>query len=400
MEISKNSILIYSDIEKSENIFVSDNVKTDVHCWFDYYPRVYISGRSENSDDYFFAIIRDGNKELYGAKLSHNMFSSAFKRGIYNCIMEVYNSDGILISEFRLYDYLKTGKVYISIDSSSLGDTIAWVPYIEEFRKKYGVIDLTVTTFYNELFDSMYPEIKFKPPGHREPGTKVVIGIGWYEEDDRNIHINDPRSIPLQKVCSDILGVDYIGEIRPKINRGEKNKIFDKKYVCIATESTAGSKFWHYPGGWQRLVDLLKFSGYEVVVIQKGETQLKGVVDKSGDFPLEDRISDLLNCDFFIGLSSGLSWLSWGLGIPTVMISGFTDPFLEFSDKCLRIINKNVCHGCFTNTKYKFDRGDWWWCPLHKGTERAFECTKTIKPEDVYLSIIDWVNSNYTQNSF
>ena len=35
-----------------------------------------------------------------------------------------------------------------------------------------------------------------------------------------------------------------------------------------------------------------------------------GVIDKSGDLPLEDRIGDLKNAELFIGTSSGLSWLA------------------------------------------------------------------------------------------
>jgi hypothetical protein len=42
----------------------------------------------------------------------------------------------------------------------------------------------------------------------------------------------------------------------------------------------------------------------------------------------------------------------------------------------IRVINNDVCHGCFA--KHLFDRGDWNWCPEHKGTERQFECTKSI----------------------
>jgi hypothetical protein len=43
-----------------------------------------------------------------------------------------------------------------------------------------------------------------------------------------------------------------------------------------------------------------------------------------------------------------------------------------------------MCHGCFHETEqFKFDASDWMWCPMHKGTERQFECTKTITPENV-----------------
>jgi hypothetical protein len=31
------------------------------------------------------------------------------------------------------------------------------------------------------------------------------------------------------------------------------------------------------------------------------------------------------------------------------------------------------------------------WCPEHKDTDRHFECTKSITPEHVFRSVIEWV---------
>jgi hypothetical protein len=42
---------------------------------------------------------------------------------------------------------------------------------------------------------------------------------------------------------------------------------------------------------------------------------------------------------------------------------------------------KNICGGCAN--KFRLDPGDWNWCPVHKGTERSFECTREIKSESV-----------------
>jgi hypothetical protein len=36
---------------------------------------------------------------------------------------------------------------------------------------------------------------------------------------------------------------------------------------------------------------------------------------------------------------------------------------------------------------FKFDKGDWNWCPEHKGTPRQFECHKSITPEMVINQI-------------
>jgi len=108
---------------------------------------------------------------------------------------------------------------------------------------------------------------------------------------------------------------------------------------------------------------------------------LKGVIDKSGDIPLSDRISDIAFADYFIGVGSGLSWLAWAIGTRVMMISGFSKPFTEFNENCDRIFNESVCNGCF-NT-HKLDPGDWRWCPLQKGTPREFECTKVITEHQI-----------------
>jgi autotransporter strand-loop-strand O-heptosyltransferase len=90
-----------------------------------------------------------------------------------------------------------------------------------------------------------------------------------------------------------------------------------------------------------------------------------------------EEIGSILNgSSAFVGIGSGLSWFSWALGVPTILISGFSKPFQEMKSDVIRVINENVCNGCFS--RYLFDKGDWNWCPDQKGTEKQFECTKSI----------------------
>jgi len=64
------------------------------------------------------------------------------------------------------------------------------------------------------------------------------------------------------------------------------------------------------------------------------------------------------------------------------MISGLTLPYHEMQD-CLRIINTDVCHGCFNDHNIVFDRGNWFWCPKNKN----FICTLSITPEYIIKQI-------------
>jgi autotransporter strand-loop-strand O-heptosyltransferase len=102
---------------------------------------------------------------------------------------------------------------------------------------------------------------------------------------------------------------------------------------------------------------------------------------------LQEMTNYIHHSEFFIGISSGLSWVAHALGKKVVMISGVTSLDNEFEEDTIRISNQNVCNGCINNPSVWFDPSDWLWCPFHKNTERQFECTKTITPDEVFLSI-------------
>jgi autotransporter strand-loop-strand O-heptosyltransferase len=284
---------------------------------------------------------------------------------------------------------LKDKRVYISFGSKSLGDTMAWIPYCEVFRKKHDC-KLIVSTFLNSLFKDQYPNIEFVEPGDLVPNIHAQYRLGWFYTDegtfDTNKHPNDFKTIPLQKTATDILGLDYV-EIRPELKLPNKPK---KKKVGIGFHSTAQAKYWNNSNGWQPVIDYLNNLGYECMIYSKegdgymGNNYPKGVtIYKGGN--LQEVIDDLSQCQFFIGLGSGLSWLAWACKLPVVLISGFSERWAEINLDTYRVINESVCHGCFN--KERLDAGDWNWCPLHKNTNRMFECTKQITSEMVIKEI-------------
>ena len=284
---------------------------------------------------------------------------------------------------------LEDKRVYISFGSKSLGDTLAWIPYCEEFRLKHNC-KLIVSTFMNYLFKTQYPEIEFVEPGEVVLNIHAQYRLGWFYNKDgelnSNIHKTDIKTQPLQKTATDILGLDY-KEIRPNLNLPNVEK---KKKVGIGFHSTAQAKYWNNKSGWQEVVDYLNNLGYECMIYSKeGEGYMnnfypKGVsVFKGGN--LQEVINDLSTCEFFIGLGSGLSWLAWACKLPVVLISGFSEKWAETKLDTYRVINENVCHGCFNWDR--LDAGDWNWCPLHKGTDRQFECSKQITSEMVIKEI-------------
>jgi autotransporter strand-loop-strand O-heptosyltransferase len=260
-------------------------------------------------------------------------------------------------------------KVYISFESSSLGDTIAWMPYCLEFKKKHNC-KLIVSTFHNNLFD--YPEIEFVNPNTTLNDIYATYRLGWFYDNTKEPKL--PNTVNLQECATNILGLEY-KEIAPKLKYDEGVNKYGK-YVTIATNSTSGCKFWTREG-WQELINYLHKEGYKVINTSKENNPFDNC-SKIDDISIENTISVIHHSKLFIGLSSGLSWLSWAIGTKVVMISNFTLPNHEFQSNCIRVINDKVCNGCWNNPNFKFEKGDWDWCPIWKNTPRHFECHKLI----------------------
>ena len=210
--------------------------------------------------------------------------------------------------------------------------------------------------------------------------------VGWFYFSDGKIDFNknvsDFKCIPLQQTSSDILGLEF-KEIIPRLN---KPTVANKKQIAIAIHSTAQAKYWNNPTGWQEIVDWCNNKGYKVVLLSKEEDGYMGNshpknIEYLSSNGLENVIKSLYESELFIGISSGLSWLSWATNTPTLVISGFTEPYTE-PESCYNIdAPQDKCRGCFNS--HQLDAGDWNWCPVHKGTNRQFECSKSITSEIV-----------------
>jgi len=270
-------------------------------------------------------------------------------------------------------------RVYIAFDSKSLGDTIAWMPYVLEFQKKHNC-HVIVSTFKNFLFKNVYPEIEFVNPGSVVNNIMGMYNVGWFYDSDREPKLCN--TVNLQETATNILGVDY-QEIKPRIDFDASDNPYGK-YITIATNSTSGCKFWTKEG-WQAVINFLHEKGYRVINVSKEKNPFDNC-EQIEDTSMENTMNVIHHSHLFIGLSSGLSWLAWAMNKKVVMISNFTDADHEF--KCIRIDNTNVCHGCWNKPEYRFDAGDWDWCPVHKGTDRQFECHRKIDASQVVFALL------------
>ena len=376
-DFEKDTVDFYKDLKLTENRVKPNLDKTSIVNHYTKGPYVELRGNIKKEFNVKFL---DGKgKLIYSDKITTGMWTALSRKYFdeYTCeVQQAWDDQTIYKAKYNA----EGKRVYIALDSSSLGDTFAWMPYAEEFRKKHNC-HVILSTFMNDLFIDQYPEIEFVNPGTNVDNLYAMYTIGWYYGEDgepeQARNPQDFRSIPLQQTASDILGLEY-KEVRPRI---KVPNVVKKKKVGIGFHSTSQAKYWNNPTGWQEVTDYLISQGYEVVIYSKEGDDFMGNKFPTGatkfpNGPLKDVIKDLASCEYFIGIGSGLSWLAWATGVHVVLISGFSEEYSEPVTNVTRIINKNVCHGCF-NT-HRLDAGDWNWCPKHKNTDRMFECTKEI----------------------
>jgi len=297
-------------------------------------PSVSING--DISTEYLVSFNIEHNGNLINisdviCKTNETVFVN-YTQSYLNWVINVYENNILIFKNV----FNPTDKVvFIKMDSYALGDNIAWVPYVEEFRKNKKCV-VICSTFYNELFKNIYPNILFVSPNTNIDNVYAQYYIGASHVLDLKYSPVCVDEVPLQHAASTVLSLPPI-ELRPPLEKQLKKIEPKKKYVCISEFSSNIEKNWGYENGWQNIVDYLNLIGYDVLVISKEKTELKNVIDLTGDIPLLERAQLLYNSDFFIGLSSGLSWLSWGVNTHTFLISDVTQINHEFTQNVNRI---------------------------------------------------------------
>jgi autotransporter strand-loop-strand O-heptosyltransferase len=343
-------------------------------------PKVEIKGNVSRS--YFIEFIDGDGKVRHSSNITNNMWTS--------CNIKYYvpwsiRINGKVVETFNIED--KT--VLISFESKSIGDTIAWAPYTIELmnQRKCKVI---LSTFHNDWFigNKSYDKIKFINPG-QSVNCDVIYKLGWFRDDNKtwrnfNLHPVQPNLIPLQKTASDILGLEF-KEVNYGLSFKPGKRPMESKYVVFGPQSTAGCKEWPFEN-WQTLTKMVRELGYEVIILSLKNYDIKDTISvTSRDW------NDIFNClyhsEFFVGLSSGLSWVNWALNKQTVMIAGFTQDDHEFTTNVKRVSN-DVCIKCWNDPVLIFDPGTWDWCPVYQNTERQHICQKSITPIQVFNEIL------------
>ena len=388
----KNQLI---EIYESTKINHKDSVESQNSIVFDFNNKSKVEILGEIKKEYSLKFInKQNNKLVYESDISNNMWTQANFAYFIDWNIQIRDKQtNSLVSDFNLD--LKNKTVKIVNESPSLGDGVSWVACIDLFQKKHNCI-VDYYTPNKDLFEIEYPNINFYNYNHvKDENYYASYKIGCFDPNDNSISPADYRTQNLQQIATNILGLDY-EEVKTKIHIKDKDRKLQEKYVCISTASTSGCKHWQHIDGWQKVVDHLNNNGYKVVVIQKEALNymdlqgLKNVIHPQTQ-SIHEAISWIYNCEFFVGLSSGNSWLAWALDKKVLLISGFTKSFNEFFTP-YRVINESVCNGCWNDIKYKFNAGDWNWCPKYKNTKKQFECTTEISFEMVKEKLINIIN--------
>ena len=321
-------------------------------------------------------------------------FVSTVKRYYLRFCVEVWEGDyQILRHEYSARDR----EILIQLPVGTLGDTMGWFPYAVKFQRQHGCrLTCSMAEVLIPLFREAYPEIEFVAHEAVRPERYyATYNIGLFFDDEARVYQPcDFRLVGLHRTAGYILGVDP-EEAAPKLSPLDEKPPIAEPYVCIAVQSSTQAKYWNNPTGWHEVVRFLKEAGYRVICIDQRAVHGHGIVwnhiphgveDMTGDRPILERAYWLRHAAFFVGLSSGLSWLAWAAGTPVVLISGFTHPTNEFATP-YRVINYHACNSCWNDVRVRFDHKDFLWCPRHAGTAQQFECTRLITAEAVKATI-------------
>ena len=335
----------------------------------------------------------DTGNILFETELKAGRVNSS-KRYFVRFRIEVWQHDE---SVFR-HDYCAADReVLIRFPVDTLGDPLGWFPYAVKFKERHGCrLSCAIGAKLIPLLRDAYPDIDFLEEKDVDPQryyATYTIAVFFQNKaiyDHKDFVPCDFHLVGLHRAAGYMLGVDP-AEAPPRIAIPDDRRPLAEPYVCIAVQSTMQSKYWNNPTGWVEIVDFLKQAGYRVVCIDQKRTHGKGLVwthmpngaqDETGARPLVERARWLKHAEFFVGLSSGLSWLAWAVGTPVVMISGFTHPRNEFATP-YRVINYHACNSCWNDPLVRYIRDDFLTCPRHQDTPRQFECTRLITAEQV-----------------
>jgi len=305
---------------------------------------------------------------------------------------------GFVVPFFIFENKYMSKFINIKCASHALGDTLACVPVVDYYRKVYSVenINFDCAEWLWSYLSPVYPFLNF---------CKI---------DNPDIVIDYHFDLPVQKgFAYDLFQIpkemkyDFHWEfIEPKIFFEPKPKYIMNEYFTFSIHSTAQVKYWNSGSRaeqsesprWRDLCLLLHNIGIQGVMVDKHygfgnaphwnepPKNCKVVIGR----PFDEVLNTIYHSKFYVGLSSGLSWVALALGKKTCMIAPWTYPDNEFgesNENHIRVKSNSHCTDCWTKYSVQFDKNDWYWCPQKKDTTEEFICSSSISAKDVFQEL-------------
>lgn len=232
-------------------------------------PRVSITGNIE--EEYLVKFCERSNGKIrqlsVGKCRNKQTILSASRQWYTDWFIEVYNSKNELVF-IDVFD-VRNKNVFIKLDAYALGDSIAWIPFVEAFRVKHNC-NVICSTFHNYLFVESYPNIMFVEPNVVIENVYAQYYIGATNDGNLIYSKIKCNEHPLQMVASETLGIEY-SEIVPDLTAlcFGKERTIKQKYVTLSEFGSAPNKHWKEENGWQQVVDYLNSKGFLVAVISR-----------------------------------------------------------------------------------------------------------------------------------
>lgn len=283
-----------------------------------------------------------------------------------------------------------TGKEVILHIPGVLGDSLSRMRAVLNFKERTNarltcvLPDLLIPLYAGH---PAYKGITFtNKPESKNYYAAYAVGV-WRQPAEALMYETVPGRLgSLIDQSARVLGTPIDHE-PPPINIEEGGALCSEPYVCIAAQGSNRSKEWHHRDGWKTVIAYLKDKGYRVICIDGDPGCPEGAEDHTGYHPLTQRARLLKHAEFFIGLTSGLSWLAWAARTPVVIIAGITKQHHEFDTPYQVRTPEGFCTGCHHDMRVPFFAEGEHHCPWHLNTPRQYECTKSITPDLVIQQI-------------
>jgi autotransporter strand-loop-strand O-heptosyltransferase len=268
--------------------------------------------------------------------------------------IQFYCGEELLTTVDLSYEGANVG---IRFATDAIGDTLAWVPVVEEWMRKTKPANVYIYTKWNHLFDkSKYPSNLHWIENPDEEFQKIplnlfhVLGISRLHDDNLNPRNNHATSVHWQD-CNMIDTQNYtfgvsLEERKPKLVQLQDQRPFPEKYVTICTGASQKIKHWLNPMGWTMLARACQAMGYKVISVGNSSNYIPNIHNGTSE-DIYQAMYLIKHSEFHIGLSSGLAWMAWTYNKPVLMVGDFTHTGYEFTSNLVRMYSESEQSGVF-----------------------------------------------------